>query len=734
MSALELGERAQERDPKTMRQEDKVGTAGLQVPLMTNYFSLEHNPDWHQYQYHVTFTPDIQSIKLRKALLYQHEELLGRTRICDGSILYMQHRLPDDVTEVVSQMRHDNSIVQLKIKLTCELQPNDPQCIKVNDIILRTVLGKMGMKLIGRNYYNPELSIPIPQHRLVILPGFVTSIVQYESKVLLNLDLSHKILRSDTVLDIMYDLHHRFTEFEHFKTECLRTLLGTIVLTRYNNKTYRVSDIEWHKNPMDTFRLHDGSEITYKDYYMRQYEITITEESQYLLVIRPSAKDRRRGQTDNIFLVPELCVLTGLSDDARSDFRVMKDVAHNQTVTSFLGSWNLRPSESVMTLQGRVLPKEEIRQPEGNVLKYDQERADWSQDMRGKSMITSVDMIDWLVVFTQRTRNQTQEFVQTLSRVGPPMGMRINNPIPIELHDDRNNSYLQGIKDNLNGRIQMVLIITPTNKKDRYDAIKKLCCVDHPVPSQVVVARTLNKKQMMMSVATKVAIQMNCKMGGRVWALHIPMSGLMVVGLDTYHDSAKKGQSVGGFIASMNQDLTRYFSRCTFQERHQEMVDKLTPCFGAALKKYHEVNGRLPERIIVYRDGVGDGQLEAVKEHEIPQMMEAFTLAAGTNYKPGVAFIVVKKRINSRFFAKHGQNLVNPAPGTVIDNTVTKPDWFDFFLVSQSVRQGTVTPTHYNGTIRVPAPCQYAHKLAFLVGQSIHRDPAVELSDKLFFL
>ena len=42
--------------------------------------------------------------------------------------------------------------------------------------------------------------------------------------------------------------------------------------------------------------------------------------------------------------------------------------------------------------------------------------------------------------------------------------------------------------------------------------------------------------------------------------------------------------------------------------------------------------------------------------------------------------------------------------------------------------------TTFQGTIRVPAPCQYAHKLAFLVGQSIHKDPALELSNRLYFL
>ena len=31
--------------------------------------------------------------------------------------------------------------------------------------------------------------------------------------------------------------------------------------------------------------------------------------------------------------------------------------------------------------------------------------------------------------------------------------------------------------------------------------------------------------------------------------------------------------------------------------------------FSAALRRYHEINNVLPDRIIVYRDGVGDGQV-----------------------------------------------------------------------------------------------------------------------------
>jgi len=43
----------------------------------------------------------------------------------------------------------------------------------------------------------------------------------------------------------------------------------------------------------------------------------------------------------------------------------------------------------------------------------------------------------------------------------------------------------------------------------------------------VVLARTLAKKDMLMSVATKIAIQLNVKMGGEVWSLEIPVSKII---------------------------------------------------------------------------------------------------------------------------------------------------------------------------------------------------------------
>lgn len=54
---------------------------------------------------------------------------------------------------------------------------------------------------------------------------------------------------------------------EYFQDECTKQLLGSIIITRYNNNTYRVDDIDWNKTPKDSFVLSDGRVITFVDYY-----------------------------------------------------------------------------------------------------------------------------------------------------------------------------------------------------------------------------------------------------------------------------------------------------------------------------------------------------------------------------------------------------------------------------------------------------------------------------------
>ena len=36
------------------------------------------------------------------------------------------------------------------------------------------------------------------------------------------------------------------------------------------------------------------------------------------------------------------------------------------------------------------------------------------------------------------------------------------------------------------------------------------------------------------------------------------------------------------------------------------------------------MNGRLPDRVVVFRDGVGNGQMPMVRDYEVPQLQRCF--------------------------------------------------------------------------------------------------------------
>lgn len=56
-----------------------------------------------------------------------------------------------------------------------------------------------------------------------------------------------------------------------------------------------------------------------------------------------------------------------------------------------------------------------------------------------------------------------------------------------------------------------------------------------------------------------------------------------------------------------------------------EALLSLTSHSPGALNRWYRHNHDLPARIVVYRDGVGNGQLKAVLEYEVPQLLKSVT-------------------------------------------------------------------------------------------------------------
>ena len=62
-------------------------------------------------------------------------------------------------------------------------------------------------------------------------------------------------------------------------------------------------------------------------FQLQHHGLEISDDGQPLLVTLPKKRDIRAGQEGPIYLIPQLCYLTGLSDQLRADFRVMQDLA-----------------------------------------------------------------------------------------------------------------------------------------------------------------------------------------------------------------------------------------------------------------------------------------------------------------------------------------------------------------------------------------------------------------------
>lgn len=757
----------------------KRGTKGVPVQLMTNYIRIACDPDRGLHEYEVRFNPIVDSKGVRARYIAQHANVLGNAKTFDGVKLFLPIKLPNTETILYSKNPVDGH--QVTIKVLYKRKQRMSENIQFYNILFQRIMKVLQMVEMGRKNFDPSAPKLIPQHKLEIWPGYVSAVDEYEGGLMLNLDVSHRVLLQTTVLDHITAIAK--VNRSDFKNLVTKSLLGAVILTRYNNKTYRIDDILFDQNPSMTFEA-NGKPISYVQYYKQQYNIDIRDLKQPLLIHR---KERRvagqeKPQEMMMCLIPEICYLTGLTDEMRSDFKVMRDIAAftrvspNQRLNSMrqfcqnvneskeasdiLKVWGLRLDMDPLIMQGRCFDEEKVIF--GNAQVGVGKSGDFNRAVTSNHMLQAVNIRNWILMYTAKDAKIAKSFMDCVERSCRPMGIQIGPPAVEVLPVDKTEMYVQSLRNKIRQETQIVVIICPTSRDDRYAAIKRICCSEIPVPSQVVNARTLSNEAKNRSIVQKIILQMNCKLGGTLWSIKIPLNNVMIAGIDTYHDPRQKSSSVSAFVASLNGEYTRWYSRACIQNKKEELMNGLCASLEKSLRAYQKLNCVLPQKIIIFRDGVGDGQLRMCQEYEIPQLQEACKLL-DPDYCPEIAFVVVQKRINTRMFRLDGQsNLENPNPGTVLDHTVTRRNYFDYFLVPQSVRQGSVSPTHYivvhnqpdyspdilqrlsyklcylyynwPGSVRVPACCQYAHKMAYLIGQSVKRNPDETLNDKLFYL
>ncbi|EPE10445.1 rna interference and silencing protein [Ophiostoma piceae UAMH 11346] len=366
---------------------------------------------------------------------------------------------------------------------------------------------------------------------------------------------------------------------------------------------------------------------------------------------------------------------------------------------------------------------------------------------------------DWQQIQSDVT-NALQRFVTTMAKHG------INVGRPSVIDGVPNNSaqisnMLQKLLEQSRGNVKMVLIVLQDSSTPTYNAVKYLGDVLLGVCTVCVDFSKFTKMEN-WAYLSNVALKVNLKLGGCNHRLALgPVSGnaggrtggsgglfrgvssrrgpgcrqgpqsnqphrsgsssftlspidpatTMIVGVDVTHpspSSTSSAPSIAAMVASTDKHLSQWPAELRVQEHaREEMVanttlEDMTICH---LKRWQERHkGTLPRSVLVYRDGVSEGQYALVVSEEIPQLRRAFDHMYGMAPTPPLTVVIVGKRHNTRFYpadgeadgSTHRDQTGNCLPGTVVDRGMTLASSWDFFLQAHRAIKGTARPAHYH--------------------------------------
>jgi len=614
--------------------------------------------------------------------------------------------------------------------------------------------------------------------------------------------------------------------------------IDDIDFTKSMNETFELDESPQGR-PRPGLGTRSGT-ITYREYFVSRYPDFAPKvppaghqacSLQGLLVNLPKKERTTSKRTDYL---PELCFLTGLDDKLRSDFGMMTALnketrlpptrrvekiaqlmerVHARSLQSAAEDKKMGYDENPcqlgrnpVELKGRVLPELKVTMPKGapTVLR---ERKDFSTNIRGCGFFgaggtgsANAVVNNFGIIYIDSDARNAESIVTNMKTLATQQGAMLKNcyNVAVSSRDVRDPRAWIAATTTLAAKSpppEFIIFLNPGADAFIYSVMKNATLVQNAIVSQCIDSKKLMQKPAMLKpVCGNTLKQILAKLGWQNWRIdisrHLPAADVkttMFVGVDVSHDKLLKGsygartrRSTVGFVASRSTDYHAYNSYISYQDPDTEFITEAVRLMKSALTDYHRENKRHPTAVCVYRDGVGDSQLNTFVRREIKLYEQAFS---EMNISPKLTVIVVQKRVNLRLFAKcpvvagisrtcpveakcNGRDAYHsPMAGTVVDDTITAEKLSDFYLVPSIAPPGAcarptrfivlkddmklgdnadalqimtneMTYQYFNwpGPIRVPASVMYAHKAAYLFGKHVTGNPQPGMAKHLFYL
>ncbi|KAH7882934.1 ribonuclease H-like domain-containing protein [Phlebopus sp. FC_14] len=605
------------------------------------------------------------------------------------------------------------------------------------NVILAASPSQTGV-MVGRNrFFFRSAATPAPLGGgLEAWQGFYSSVRPAHKQLMVNVNVCTTAFY---VAQNLADAMRQFTSFSYsarmdafckgvrVRTTHLNYRKTVKKLSRYTARTYEFETAEYGKvTVLNYFKLKYGIDLKHPDLPLVDVG---GQKTNYLPAelceILPDQPFRGKlADEHTAAMITVACQPPNVNGDAIVN-QGLRELGFSQP-GPLLRSFGVNIGPNMAVVPGRILPKPGVRYS-AHPASID-DRASWN--LRGVKFAVGARLDRWGVLVI-KDGNSRDEFggaqdpelfriVGSFREMCITSGMQIpNSPMYAEARlpqpergDPLRKSAIKAIqtalRTGMNQKPKLVLVVLSNGDKAVYEGLKHLCDVFLDIATVCVQSSKIKKNS--PQYYANVALKVNTKLGGINHRLDAPSgkwlaaAPTMVVGMDVTHPSpgsARGTPSIAAVVASVDNSYAQYPASLAIQETKMEMITDLKNMMIARLNLYKSHNsGKLPQRVLVYRDGVSEGQFNIVRMEELPQILAAFRTfdIPKAPYRPKLTIVVCGKRHNTRFLPTEeagAANDGNPLPGTVVDRGVTAVYKFDFFLQAHGGLQGTTKPTHY---------------------------------------
>jgi eukaryotic translation initiation factor 2C len=229
---------------------------------------------------------------------------------------------------------------------------------------------------------------------------------------------------------------------------------------------------------------------------------------------------------------------------------------------------------------------------------------------------------------TEGAKEDLRRIVIAFADAMRKLGMIVPDPGPsrtLVVKPGGNDAMEACLRDLTSKAVQFVLIILPSTDATVYGRLKSMADRHAGFHTVCVLRGKFTNVRAQDQYFANVAMKFNLKAGGINQVLDPSKLGIikdgstMVVGIDVTHPSPQSqgnAPSVAGIVASIDSQLGQWPSTTRVQIGRTEIVADLEEMFKSRLILWHKHNKTYPRNILVYRDGVSEGQYQLVLDQE----------------------------------------------------------------------------------------------------------------------